>query len=292
MPQENLYGLIVPLVTPFTRSGQPDLEALSQVLELLNPYVHGYYVCGSYGQGPLMDPSERKKVLENIVERVKGAKQVVVHVGSTSTSVSVDLAKHAEEVGATAVASVPPYYYKHSEESVLRFFQDLVNSTSLPVYVYNNPPRVGYPVTPEMASKLKALGVRGVKDSSFDVINYVSLKLYAGEDFDIVVGTEALMLPTYVLGARAYIPGMSNYLPKIVYELFTLLERGDYNGARVLQFKVNRIRESIHKLGSPISLTYLAWSLMGVKECYPKKPFLPAREELKESLKQILGDYL
>ncbi|MEZ0345917.1 MAG: dihydrodipicolinate synthase family protein [Infirmifilum sp.] len=292
MKEKGLYGLIPPLITPFTATGELDLEALGQILEFTKPYVHGYYVAGTYGQGPLMDLNERLRLVEKITEHIRGTKQVVVHVGSPETSVSTKLARHAEEVGATAVASVPPYYYRHSEEAVVKFFEELVNSTSLPVYVYNNPSRVGYPVSPELAAKLKQIGVRGVKDSSFDVINYTSYKIYAGDDFDVVVGTEALMLPTYVLGAKAYIPGMSNYLPELVYELFTTLEGGEYGRARELQMKVNKIREELHKLGNIISLTYLVLNLRGLKECYPKKPFLPARKDLKESIKKIISEYI
>ena len=292
MPLEKLYGLFPPLITPFTRTGQLDLEALAQVLEFTKPFVHGYYLCGSYGQGPLMDLEQRKKVVEKVIEEVSGSKKIIVHVGSPSTDSTIELARHAEEAGAHAVASVPPFYYKHAEESVLKFFEELVNSTSLPVYVYNNPPRVGYPVTPDLLAKLKSLGVRGIKDSSFDVINFINFSIYAGDDFDIVIGTEALMLPTYVLGARAYIPGMSNYLPELVFELFNKLEQGDYARAREIQFRVNRLREDLHKLGNPITLTYLIWNLRGIKKSFPKKPFLPAKEELTEKLKNLLSDFL
>ncbi|UNQ73273.1 dihydrodipicolinate synthase family protein [Infirmifilum sp. NZ] len=287
-----LFGIIPPLLTPFTSAGHVDFDALKQLLDLTMPYVHGYYVCGTYGQGPLMSIAERKKVVEKVAEHVGSSKQLVVHVGSAATDAAVELARHAEEVGATAVASVPPYYYRHTEEAVLEFFKDLVKSTSLPVYVYNNPPRVGYPVTPELAAKLKAIGVRGVKDSSFDVLTYMNYKLQAGEDFDVVVGTEALMLPTWVLGAKAFIPGMSNYLPELVYELFKALESGDLSRAQLLQFRVNRLREELHKLGSPIPTAYALLRIRGIKECYPKKPFLPPRKDLEETARKIMEEFL
>ncbi|QOJ79183.1 dihydrodipicolinate synthase family protein [Infirmifilum lucidum] len=287
-----LFGIIPPLLTPFDSQGKIDFEALGQLLDFTKPYVHGYYVCGTYGQGPLMSVEERKKVVEKVIERMTSSKYVVVHVGSTSTEVAVELAKHSEQVGARAVASVPPFYYRHTEEAVVEFFRELVNSTDLPVYVYNNPPRVGYPVTPELAAKLKEVGVAGVKDSSFDVLTYINYKLFAGEEFDVIVGTEALMLPTWVLGARSFIPGMSNYLPEIVYELFKTLEEGDFEKARVLQFRINKLREELHRLGSPISIAYTVLRVRGIKHCYPKKPLLPARGGQEESIKRLLEEYL
>ncbi len=287
-----LFGIIPPLLTPFNSQGIVDVEALVQLLDFTKPYVHGYYLCGTYGQGPLMSIEERKRVVEKVVEHIGSSKQVVVHVGSTTTEVAVELARHAEQLGVTAVASVPPFYYRHTEEAVVEYFRELVNSTTLPVYAYNNPPRVGYAVTPELAAKLKNVGVAGVKDSSFDVLTYINYKIFAGEEFDVVVGTEALMLPTWVLGARSFIPGMSNYIPEIVYKLFRTLEEGDFEKARALQFRINKLREELHKLGNPISTAYLLLRIRGIKECYPKKPLLPPRKDHEEGVRKLLEEYL
>jgi dihydrodipicolinate synthase/N-acetylneuraminate lyase len=286
-----LYGLLPPLVTPFDREGRVDLQALVELVEFLRPWVHGFYICGTYGQGPLMRPEERKLVAEKVAEHA-GDKKVVVHVGAPDTLTAVELARHAEDVGAHAVASVPPYYYRHQEEAVVKFFEELAASVSIPVYAYNNPPRVGYPITPELAVKLKQVGVVGVKDSSFDVLTYIDYKLAAGEDFDVVVGTEALMLPTHVLGARAFIPGMSNYLPELVYELFNALESGNLARARELQMKVNEVRRKLHSLGSPIALTYLVLEARGLRAGNPRKPFLRPREDVAGKLLEVLAPYM
>uniref|UniRef100_A0A7J3X5F2 Dihydrodipicolinate synthase family protein n=1 Tax=Thermofilum pendens TaxID=2269 RepID=A0A7J3X5F2_THEPE len=291
MKGSKLYGLLPPLITPFDHKGNVDVEALKEVVDFLKPWVHGFYICGTYGQGPLMRPEERKLVAEKVLE-CSGDRKVVVHVGAPDTLTAVELARHAEDIGAHAVASVPPYYYRHHEEAVVRYFEELAASVSIPVYAYNNPPRVGYPITPELAARLKQVGVVGVKDSSFDVLTYIEYKLAAGEDFDVVVGTEALMLPTYVLGAKAFIPGMSNYLPELVYELFNALESGDLAKARELQMKVNEVRRKLHSLGSPIALTYLVLEARGLRAGSPRKPFLRPREEVARKLVEILAPFM
>ncbi len=286
-----LYGIIPPMVTPFAADGAIDCEAIARLLDFLRSYIHGLFVCGSYGLGPLMDVEERKLVAEEVLEHVPSHVKVVVHVGSTSTEDSADLAKHAEDIGAHAVASVPPYYYKHSPSSVLEHFKVLVSSVSIPVYVYNNPRTVGYPVTPDLMCKLRELGVQGVKDSSFDVLTFMRFREVCGEDFDIVVGTEALMLPTYVLGARAFIPGMSNYCPELVYELFQYLEQGDYSKAASAQYRVFKLRELVHGLGSPIAATYAILRLRGIDIGCPRKPFkIPSDEKMTE-FKRKLAEY-
>ncbi|ABL79015.1 dihydrodipicolinate synthase family protein [Thermofilum pendens] len=292
MPVTRLYGIIPPLITPFDTKGNLSVDRLSGIVEFTKPYVHGYYLCGTYGLGPLMRTDQRKKVAERVAELVGGEKLIVVHVGSADTETAVELAKHAQDIGAHAVASVPPFYYHHSETHILNFFRELVDSVSIPVYAYNNPPRVGYPITPELALKLKEVGVAGIKDSSFDVQAFIDYKVTLGEDFDVVVGTEALMLPTYVLGARAFIPGMSNYAPEIVFKLFKALENRDFENAAKIQYKINKVRRQVQRLGPTIPLVYLALKLRGVDAGFPRKPFLPAPHEVQEILKSYIEELL
>lgn len=285
---EKLYGLIPPLITPFTKDGGIYEEAVQGILEFISDYIHGLFLCGSYGSGPLMTVEQRKRMVEVVVNNLARDLKIVVHVGSTDTYTSVILAKHAEDLGADAVASVPPYYYKHKDNAVKEHFRQLLNAVNIPVYVYNNPKTVGYAIQPSLLHELEELGVRGVKDSSFDILNYMNYKRTCSENFDIVVGTEALMLPSYVMGARAFIPGLANYFPEIVKELFDACEKGDWNIARELQYRILAIREIAHSAGSSIAGVHVILKLRGIDAGYPKLPFtLPSENKIKEIEKRL-----
>ena len=278
---EGLYGLIPPLITPFTKNGEVYIEGLREVLEFISGYVHGLFLCGSYGSGPLMTVEQRKKVVEIVIGNLPRDLKVVVHVGSPDTLTSVALAKHAEDVGAYAVASVPPYYYRHEERVVKEHFWHLLRAVSIPVYAYNNPCYVGYSIKPSLLRELKDMGVKGVKDSSFDILNFMNYKRECGEDFDVVVGTEALMLPSYVLGARAFVPGLANHFPEVVRELFDACERGDWNRARELQYRVLALRDLTRSVGTSIVGAYVILRLRGIDAGYPRLPFMmPSESEI------------
>ncbi len=285
---EKLYGLYPPMITPFTKNGEVDRDAMENLLEFICDYVHGLFLCGSYGSGPLMSIDQRKKVLEYVIDRMPRDLKIIVHVGATSTDTSVTLAKHAEELGVYAVASVPPYYYKHEEKAVITHFRHLVTAVDIPVYAYNNPRTVGYPLTPDLLNKLKELGVSGVKDSSFDLLNYLNCKIVCGDDFDVVIGTESLLLPAYVLGARAFIPGLANHFPEIVKNLFDACVSGDWDKARELQFKVMVLRNITHEIGPSIVGVHAILKLRGVYSGYPKLPFeLPEESVIEEAKRKI-----
>lgn len=58
---------------------------------------------------------------------------------ATSAPKSIDLAKHAYETGADAISSVPPFYWKFSEEDIYNYYKDISEAAPLPMIVYNVP---------------------------------------------------------------------------------------------------------------------------------------------------------
>jgi dihydrodipicolinate synthase/N-acetylneuraminate lyase len=106
---KKLYGVIPPMITPFTSSGEVDVKGLEKLLDYLASHVDGLFICGSYGSGPLMSVQERKKVAEIVLERVGGKVPVVVHTGTANTRDAVELSRHAVSIGAVAVSAVAPF---------------------------------------------------------------------------------------------------------------------------------------------------------------------------------------
>ena len=117
-----------------------DEEKTRNLVEyLLDIGVDGFYLTGSTGEGFLMDETERKKVVEVVIDQVKDRVPVIVHVGAISTKISVELAKHAYEAGAAAVSSVPPFYYKFSFDEIYNYYKDISDATPLPLIIYSIP---------------------------------------------------------------------------------------------------------------------------------------------------------
>ena len=72
------------------------------------------FVGGTYGSGVLMSLEERKRLLEIAIDQAK-EDNVIAHIGTTDTKSAIELACHAEEKGADAVAAIPPFYFGHDE---------------------------------------------------------------------------------------------------------------------------------------------------------------------------------
>jgi len=200
---QKLIGVIPPMVTPFTRAGDVDEPNLAKLVEFLCQHVHGLFICGSYGNGPLMTVEEKKHVMDVVMRHRRPGVQVVVHVGTTNVRDSVALARHAEEVGADKVSSVVPYYFHHTPESIKLHFERLVKAVKIPVYAYNNPKFTGVAMDVPLVQELANLGVAGIKDSSFDIMVLASfVRKIKNPDFDVVLGTEAMFLYAATLASE------------------------------------------------------------------------------------------
>lgn len=280
-----LTGIIPPLLTAFRENGDYDPAAQKEIVAFLVDRVQGFYICGTYGSGPLMTGEERKQVAEDVLRQVAGKIPVVVHVGGCSTRSVIELAKHAESVGAPSVAAVPPTYYGFNDDCVERHFAALVKAVSIPVYIYNNPKTTGVALTPKLLARLVDLGVQGLKDSSFDIITFWRL-LWAVKkpDFVSVIGTEALILPAVAAGAHAAVCGLANAIPEPVIELFEASQKGDLKKAGALQDTVAKMRDVMH-LAPTLPMIQAILRERGVNAGYPRLPFVLPDKTLVEKAK-------
>lgn len=285
-----MKGCIPPMITPFDEHGQVDTENLRRLVRFLDSKVHGIFICGSYGSGPMMSVEERKLVAEICKEEAQNL-QVIAMTGTTNTKDTIELTLHAKEIGLDAASAVTPYYFHHNMDDVVGFYKDVIDAVGrdFPFYIYTNPKFSGYAVDLPTMKRLKELGVAGVKAASFDIMEYASyVRAVKDDDFDVVLGTEALWLPASIYGGDAFIPGLANAFPEICVQMYEESQRGDYNACRETQFKINELRDVMYLAKSTQLAIYAMLEIRGVISCCPKKPFTKAGKAEIEQMRNKL----
>ena len=269
----SFHGIIPPILTPFDKDGNVYEKGCRNIVDFQLPHVDGFYICGSYGSGPLMTVDERKKVLEIMAEQTNGKAAVIAHVGSINTQETVELAKHAEAIGADAVGVVPPYYYSYSETNLIIHYRAILDAVQIPVYAYDNPKLSNNEVSASLLDKLSKMGIAGLKDSSFSLISLME-KMYTIDKagFNYIIGTEALLLPAFIMGAQACISGLANALPEIMHALNAAYLKGDYEKARKLQLRVNKARSILHWAPTIMSI-HAILDYRGIDAGCPRAPY-------------------
>ena len=145
-------GILIPLITPFDHKGELDEPVLRELVEfMVKSGVHGLFILGSAGQGPVMTPAQRRQAAEAVMDQVKGRIPVVTHAGCADTETTVELAVHAKSIGSAAVAVLPPFYYSdHTDYDILEHFRAVAAALGEhPLFLYDNSLYTGIHMTAE-----------------------------------------------------------------------------------------------------------------------------------------------
>jgi 2-dehydro-3-deoxy-D-pentonate aldolase len=168
-------GLMPAMVTPFDEREKLDLAATEAVIErFIEAGVSGISPLGSTGEASHLTTKERKHFAHEVVRIVGGRVPLVVGVGFSGTRETVELARHAQEVGADAVLVVSPFYWKVGEEALFRHFATVAESVDIPIVVYNLPMLTGIDLSPSLVARIAAEcpNAVGIKDTVTEFSNY------------------------------------------------------------------------------------------------------------------------
>lgn len=284
MKNQKLTGILPALLTAFDDHGV-DTKATGRLVDtLMKAGVDGLYVGGSSGEMVLQSTDERKTLLECVMDTVAGRGCVIAHVGALSTADTVTLAKHAKAVGADAVSSVTPLYYKYTFREVKAYYARVAEAAELPVIIYNIPALTGMSLNREQLGELLSIpGVGGMKFTSSDFFQLERLRT----DFPEHVfynGSDEMLLSGLAAGADGGIGTTYNFQPKRMVEIRKLYLAGDMAGALEQQSIANRVIEVILRNGV-IPSTKALLAMLGLDVGLCREPFLPLTDEMLHDLR-------
>lgn len=232
--------------------------------------------------------AERKRGAEIAVKTVAKRVPVSIFLGTLSEEDSIDIARHAEKIGADAVLAISPYVRRPTQDEIFESVVRLGTATGLPILTYNSPWRNGEGVefTAELTQRLieRLPNYVGMKDASFHSekfveISRVALKMRPG--FSIIQGVEHL-LSAYPLGACGSFSSSGAIAPNLCNKFYASLVDRDWETARDCQFRISRLWK-LFKEQYPSSLKG-AMIMMG-------RPVGPTRSPLPTATKERI-DFL
>ena len=150
-----LEGVYSVLPTPFTASGDLDLDSLRRVLDLfVTAGVNGVTALGVTGEVARLTDHERQQVLETVVRHVDGRIGVVAGTTAEGTRTCIAYSTHAREVGATAVMVSPPRMPKLNSDAVVRHYEALAAAVDIEIVVQDYPPISGFAMEPALLARI------------------------------------------------------------------------------------------------------------------------------------------
>ena len=230
-------GTFPAITTPFTASGAVDHGFLAEHSRwLIDAGCAGIIPLGSLGEGATLQLAEKQAVLETVVAAIADRAPVIAGIAALSTDDAVALARMAEAAGCRGLMVLPPYVYSTDEREMHAHVSAVIDATSLPCMLYNNPPAYRTDFTPPQIVRLaeRHANLVAVKESSGDVRRITALLAIAGERLAIAVGVDDLAVEAAAAGAVAWVAGVVNALPAESVALFEHARRGEHERAAAL----------------------------------------------------------
>ncbi|WP_418280375.1 dihydrodipicolinate synthase family protein [Halorubrum sp. DTA98] len=223
-----LRGVTPPLVTPFTGTeGETvDHDALADVVaHAVEGGVVGLFPNGTTGEFASLTAAEREAVVETTVANADG-RPVLAGVADTAVPDVLSHADRAADAGADAVVATPPYFHAESGAGGNRaFLERVADGSPLPVFVYDIPSCTGNPLSVDTVAALaEHPNVVGAKDSSGDFTGFCRLLRETPEEFVLLQGFDALLLPSLRMGATGGVHALSNVVPEAFAELYRAVD--------------------------------------------------------------------
>ncbi len=285
--------VIPALLTPFV-GRDVDEKALRDLVEInISKGVSGFYVCGSTGEAFMLSLELRKKVLEIVADQVQERVKIIAQIGSIGTDLTIELGKHAIAVkGVTGISSIPPFYYKFSEDEILSFYQDLADELGTPLIPYNFPKLSGVTLTPDLMRRLReSKAISGLK---FTSENFYDLDLIKRSfpDLPVYNGFDELYLAGLAMGVDGAIGSTFNFMAEKFVKITKLFEDGQIEEARSTQGEANDVIAGLLKVRCFMAAEKYMMDLIGIPFGDPCRPFLPLNDDEKCLLKDVADRYL
>jgi N-acetylneuraminate lyase len=281
-----LKGILPATVTPLDKDGRFAPAVFERLLErLYGAGVHGVYVCGSTGEGMLLPPDQRQRIVETAVASTPRGRHVVVHVGAASLEDALALSSHAAKAGAYAISSLPPLSGQFGFAEVFRYYEALARASDLPLLVYYFPDLSPAISSAEQLESLSSLpNVLGVKFTDFDLYR---MSLLARPDRSLFNGRDEVLAAGLLMGADGGIGTFYNLVPELFVQIYTSAAAGRWEEARAAQQRVNAlIRTTLQYPLFPAVKQILAWTGLDCGTCLP--PRAPLTLEQQRSLQERL----
>ena len=282
-------GSIPALVTPM-RNGSLDEDAFRAFIDWqIREGSSGLVPVGTTGESPTLSHDEHQRVVEISIETARGRVPVIAGAGSNNTSEAIELAQHAERAGADAVLVVTPYYNKPSQRGLYAHFRAVAEAISIPLIIYNIPPRSVVDMSVETMAELfrDCANIIGVKDATANLAR-ASLQRHAmGADFVQLSGEDATALGFMAHGGHGCISVTANVAPKLCAEFQEACLAGDFRTALRHQDRLMPLHRALFLEPSPAPTKY-ALSLLGHMSEDVRSPIVPVGTETRAEVESAM----
>lgn len=277
-----IFGSITALATPFTASGEIDLDGWHRLLQMqLDGGTQGVVVAGSTGEAAALYDIEYDTLLRSAVEFIAGRIPVLAGTGQSNTAKTIEQTRRVAALGADAALVVTPPYVRPTQPGLIAHYRAIADDGALPLVLYNVPGRTGCDLLPETAAELASHDrIVGIKEARNDAGRMAALLPLRSDGFQVLSGDDPTAARAMLAGADGVVSVASNVLPKSFRKLCALARAGKRDDTDAWDARLRDVYDFLGVESNPIPLKALLSRLqIGRSLRLPLTPLPPAYAE-------------
>jgi 4-hydroxy-tetrahydrodipicolinate synthase len=279
------------MTTPFRHDDTIDEQALRAETRYLieSAHVHGLAVAGSTGEGHTLSDDEVRRITAVVTEEARGRVPVIAGVITDSTASAVARGLAVKDLGVAALQVTPVHYlFRPDDDAMVKHFDTLANRTGLPIIIYNVVPWT-YLSPPLLARIIHAVpGVIGVKQSAGDMKFLADLLHLVGDGARIMTAVDALLYPSFALGAHGAIAAILTAAPTLCVQLWDAVRANDHKQALALHDRLLPLWNAIVGDNLPANVRFCQEE-QGRPAGNPRAPMSPTSPAQAGPIRQALA---
>lgn len=292
MGTEVFKGVFPYLVSPVKNSGDIDSEILLKLCsDLIDAGVHGLTPLGSTGEFAYLSTTQRRRVVEIVIDGAHGRVPVIAGVAATTVADAVAQAKTYEKLGCSGILAILESYFPVSDDGIYEYFSAIAGGVDLPVVLYTNPNFQRSDLSLPLIDRLSRIDNIGyIKDASNNTGRLLSIINLTEGRMSVFAASAHIPVCVMMIGGVGWMAGPACIAPRQSIELYELCRNKEWETAMERQ-------RSLWFLNLAFAKYNLAACIKGGLELqgYPVGPPLPpqqplseaGREEVKRALQRI-----
>ena len=289
---KDLGRLITAMVTPFKETGEVDFARAKEfALALIDTGSDGLLIGGTTGESPSMNNDEKLELFKSVKDAVGNNANVIAGTTDNNTYGSIELSKEAEKLGVDAILLTVPAYNKPTQDGLIKHFQKIADSVSIPGILYNVPTRTSLNMDADTTIKLsKVPNIVGVKEASSDADQITNIISKTDDDFKIWSGNDNETLSIMTTGGYGVVSVASNIIGNQVKRMMGYILDGQMANAVAEHKRLLLFFNAIFWVTNPIPIRY-ALNRSGFHMGPPRLPMTEAPEDFKNKFDPVMDMY-
>jgi 4-hydroxy-tetrahydrodipicolinate synthase len=287
-----LKGAYTLLITPFKQDLSLDENGLRLLVKRqVKAGVHGVAPLGVTGENSLMSDQEIGRVVEIVVDEVNGKCPVIPDTCTSGIKATLERIRLFQKIGCDYVSVFVPYLVLPKEDGIIQFYEEVADSSQVPILIHNSPGRVVVNLSPEGTARLaRHKNIIGIKEG-VKLLDHLAKIVYLTreDDFSVFTGKDTTLYPLLCFGGHGNFAVAGNVIPEVMRDIYEHCERGEKEKARELHYRYFSVFEILRAEANPIAVKE-ALNMMGLPGGKLRLPLTELNDKKKEQLAKILKE--